>query len=112
MPAITHEAEMLVCKLHYGSVLCVSATMGYKHHELDLEPVRAAMARPSFLLKIIPHVDCTLRVCELVRYYMVDVTLKGAWTGPAQIELFWHSACDVARLPVHGLYPPATTSRI
>lgn len=29
-PKISHENETLVCTLHYGSVLCVSATMGYK----------------------------------------------------------------------------------
>jgi acetoacetate decarboxylase len=38
---------------------------------------------PNFMIKIIPHVDCTPRVCELVRYYCEDVTLKGAWAGPA-----------------------------
>jgi acetoacetate decarboxylase len=52
------------------------------------------------MIKIIPHVDCTPRVCELVRYYMQDVTLKGAWRGPAALQLFEHVHCDVARLPV------------
>ncbi len=28
-----------------------------------------AMAKPAFMIKIIPHVDCTPRICELVRYY-------------------------------------------
>jgi len=37
-PKISHENETLVCTLHYGSVLCVSATMGYKHHEIDRQP--------------------------------------------------------------------------
>src|SRR6186997_1900578 len=27
-PRVSHESETLVCTLHYGSVLCVSATMG------------------------------------------------------------------------------------
>jgi acetoacetate decarboxylase len=35
-----------------------------------------------------------------VRYYLENVTLKGAWSEPAAIELFEHSMCDVARLPV------------
>jgi acetoacetate decarboxylase len=100
MPKIAHEQETLVGTLHYGSVLCVTATMGYKHCELPLEPVRAAMAKPAFMIKIIPHVDCTPRICELVRYYMEDVDLKGAWTGPAALQLFSHAMCDVARLPV------------
>ena len=95
-PKISHESETVVCTLHYGSVLCVSATMGYKHHEID----PASLSRPNFMIKIIPHVDCTPRICELVRYYCEDVTLKGAWSGPAAIQLFEHAMCGVARLPV------------
>jgi acetoacetate decarboxylase len=99
-PKIAHENETLVGTLHYGSVLCVSATMGYKHREIDHVPLVQSLAKPSFMIKIIPHVDCTPRICELVRYYLEDVTVKGAWTGPAALQLFEHAMCDVARLPV------------
>jgi acetoacetate decarboxylase len=102
-PKIVHESETLVGTLHYGSVLCVSATMGYKHRELDPAPMLQALARPNFVIKIVPHVDCTPRICELVRNYNEDVTLKGAWTGPAAIQLFEHAMCDVAKLPVRGV---------
>jgi acetoacetate decarboxylase len=102
-PKITHEGETIVATLHFGSVLCVTATMGYKHRELDFAPLAKSLARPNFMLKIIPHVDCTPRICELVRYYLEDVTLKGAWAGPAAIQLFDHALCDVARLPVRGV---------
>jgi Acetoacetate decarboxylase (ADC) len=67
-PKIAHESETLVCTLHSGSVLCVSATMGYKHHELDPAPLLKSLAKPSFMIKIIAHVDCTPRICELERY--------------------------------------------
>jgi len=99
-PRITHEGETLVCTLHYGSVLCVTATMGFKHRELAPEPLLKSLARPNFMIKIIPHVDCSPRICELVRYHVTDVTLKGAWSGPAALQLFQHALCDVARLPV------------
>ncbi|HSN31072.1 MAG TPA: acetoacetate decarboxylase [Ideonella sp.] len=99
-PRIERESETLVCTLHYGAVLCVTATMGYKHREIDPAPVLEGLARPSFMIKIVPHVDCTPRICELVRYYTEDVTLKGAWSGPAALQLFEHALCDVARLPV------------
>jgi acetoacetate decarboxylase len=99
-PEISHEGDVVVCTLHYGSVLCVTATMGFKHRELDPAPLLKALARPNFMIKIIPHVDCTPRICELVRYYMEDVTVKGAWAGPGAIQLFEHALCDVARLPV------------
>jgi acetoacetate decarboxylase len=78
-PKMSHEGDVVVCTLHYGSVLCVSATMGFKHHVLDPAPLLKALGRPNFIIKIIPHVDCKPRVCELVRYYMEDVTVKGAW---------------------------------
>src|ERR1700741_2844983 len=99
-PRISHESETLVCTLHYGSVLCVSATMGYKHRILEHGPLLKSLAKPNFMIKIVPHVDCTPRICELVRYYAEDVTVNGAWSGPAALQLFDHARCDVARLPV------------
>jgi len=99
-PRLAVEKETLVGTLDSGSVRVVTATMGYKWAELEEAPVMASLAAPNFLLKIIPHVDGTARVCELVRYYMQDVTFKGAWTGPADIELFRHALAPVAQLPV------------
>ena len=58
------------------------------------------MLAPNYLLKIIPHVDGTARICELVRYFCEDVTVKGAWEGPAALELFHHALAPVASLPV------------
>ena len=37
-PKMSHQSETIVCTLHFGTVLCVSATMGYKHRELDPAP--------------------------------------------------------------------------
>jgi acetoacetate decarboxylase len=99
-PKLTHEGEVIVGKLHYGSALVAVLTMGYKHRILDPAPIAAAMAEPNYLLKVIPHVDGTPRICELVRYHLTDITVKGAWSGPADLELFRHVMADVARLPV------------
>ena len=41
-PKISHEGDVVVCTLHYGSVLCVTATMGFKHRELDPTPLLKA----------------------------------------------------------------------
>jgi len=99
-PKIAVESDVLVGSLHYGSVLCASATMGYKHRQIDHDTVLKSMLAPNFMLKIIPHVDGSPRICELVRYCLEDITLKEAWTGPAALGLFPHALCDVARLPV------------
>ena len=99
-PKLVHEGEVIVGTLHYGSVLCATATMGYKHRALDLDGIMHSLTAPNFLVKIIPHVDSTPRICELVRYNLQDITVKGAWTGPADLQLFRHVIADVARLPV------------
>lgn len=99
-PKLSCEAEVLVGTLHYGSVLCAVGTMGYKHKILPPEPILASLAEPNFLIKIIPHVDGSPRICELVRYHMEDVVFKGAWSGPASLELHQHVMADVAKLPV------------
>ena len=52
------------------------------------------------MLKIIPHVDGTPRICEIVEYYLDDIDLKGAWTGPGALELHPHALAPVAELPV------------
>ncbi len=99
-PRLAVEKETLVGTLDVGSVRVVTATMGYKWTELERDAMMASLTAPNFLLKIVPHVDGTARVCELVRYFMQDITFKGAWTGPADIELFRHALAPVAQLPV------------
>jgi len=99
-PALYTDSEVLVGTLHAGSRLCAVGTMGYKHKCLAPEPIAEALGRPNYLVKIIPHVDGSARICELVRYYHQDVTLTGAWSGPAALQLFDHVMANVARLPV------------
>jgi acetoacetate decarboxylase len=45
-------------------------------------------------------VDGTPRICELVSYRLEDVVVKGAWSGPAALELWHHALAPVAQLPV------------
>jgi acetoacetate decarboxylase len=99
-PSLTVETDTLLGTLDYGSVRVATATMGYKHRPLDSASVLAGLLAPNYLLKIIPHVDGSARICELVRYFLEDVTIKGAWTGPAALELSHHALAPVARLPV------------
>jgi acetoacetate decarboxylase len=99
-PTLHTEIDMLVGTLDYGPVRVATGTMGYKHKGLDIAPVAASLALPNYLLKIIPHVDATPRICELVEYYLEDVTVKGAWTGPGALSLNPHALAPVAELPV------------
>jgi acetoacetate decarboxylase len=99
-PKVEHEGDVIVGKLHYGSVLCATMTMGFKHRALDPSGLITSLQKPNFLIKIIPHVDGSLRICELVRYHLKEITVKEAWSSPADLQLFNHVIADVAKLPV------------
>ncbi|WP_109477206.1 acetoacetate decarboxylase [Paraburkholderia sp. C35] len=93
--------DTLLGTLDYGTQRVATGTMGYKHRVLDIETERAKLAdTPNYLLKVIPHVDGTARVCELVRFFLRDVTVRGAWSGPAALDLHPHALAPVAELPV------------
>jgi hypothetical protein len=89
--------------LDYGPFRVATGTMGYKHREADLRHVKTSLEAPNFLLNIIPHVDGTPRICELVEYRLEDIVLRGAWTGPAALSLAPHALAPVAELPVREI---------
>ena len=99
-PSLAVETDTLIGTLDYGPVRVATGTMGFKHVAADNAAVLKALTAPNFLLKIIPHVDGTPRICELVQYELLDVKLKGAWSGPAALDLRPHALAPVAELPV------------
>lgn len=99
-PELRVHKDTLMGTLDYSDLRIATGTMGFKHKALDKEVIKKALEMPSFLLKIIPHVDGTPRICELVQYTLQDITIKGAWSGPAALELYSHALAPVADLPV------------
>ena len=103
-PKLEVQEDSLVGTLDYGSNRVATATMGYKYESLDLDTVKqASEAARSFLLKIIPHVDDTPRICELVEFQIYDVSVKGAWSGPAALSYVPHALAPLADLPVRKI---------
>jgi acetoacetate decarboxylase len=100
-PKLHTEIDTLVGTLDYGPVRVATGTMGYKHRALDAQALGLGLTNtPNYLLKIIPHVDGSARICELVCFYLQDVVMKGAWEGPAALSLSPHALAPVADLPV------------
>ena len=99
-PTLHDVIDTLVGTLDYGPVRIATGSMGYKHKPADRDAAIASLLAPNFLLKIVPHVDGTARICELVEYELTDVNLKGAWTGPAALTLSSHALAPLAELPV------------
>ncbi len=102
-PKLEVVKETLLGTLEYGNCRIATATMGYKYERVDEKAIAESMAMPNYLLKIIPHVDGSTRICELVEYHLTDIIIKGAWKGPAQLELAHHALAPVASLPVRRI---------
>lgn len=99
-PSLSVDSDTIVGELRYGKLPVATATMGYKFSTLDAQAVKPMIEAPGFLLKIIPHVDGSPRILELVEYRCEDVHIKGAWSGPVGLELFSHALAPVKDLPV------------
>lgn len=99
-PELKVHKDTLMGTLDYSDFRVATGTMGFKHKALDAATIAQSMAAPNFLLKIIPHVDGTARICELVRYSLTDIHVKGAWSGPGALDLHDHALAPVADLPV------------
>jgi acetoacetate decarboxylase len=99
-PRLFVEEDVLLGFLDYGSVRIATATMGYKHRELDKKTILAAVKQPVFLLKNIPGVDGKPEINQLTRTYLTDINVKGAWTGPGSLELHPHALAPIADFPI------------
>ena len=76
--------------------------MTYKWHESPggCAAQAAAMAKTSCNLKIIPDVDGSPKICQLVAYNLENITVKGSWVGNARLHLTPHVNAPVADLPI------------
>lgn len=99
-PSLAVEHDTLIGRLDHGRLNIATASMGFKHQALPKAEALAGLAVPGVLLKIMPHVDGSPRICELVRYHFSDITLAGAWTGPAALILHGHALAPLTTLPV------------
>jgi acetoacetate decarboxylase len=99
-PSLGIEKDTLIGTLDYGPLRVATGTMGYKHLALDEVAIATSLGGPNFLIKIIPHVDGTARICELVEFRLEDIDVRGAWTGPGSLQLNPHALAPVAELPV------------
>lgn len=77
--------------------------MPWKPASLDRNAVQQSLGESYFLVKNIPHVDGTPAICQLVRYAMTDIHVKGAWTVPTTLELHPHAMTSVSKLPVRKI---------
>ncbi len=99
-PRLRVEQGALIGTLDVTSERVATATMGYKQRELDHDEARRQIAVPTYMLKVVRGYGGKPLVCDLVRTQITDVVVKGAWTGPARLQLNAHVLAPLADLPV------------
>jgi acetoacetate decarboxylase len=100
-PSLRVDVDVVIGELFYQEALVARATMGFKEEKVDCKLLEHAMQNTNnYLLKIIPHVDGSLRICELVSYRLENIHVKEAWQGKGALELWAHALAPVAQLPI------------
>ncbi|OYP01260.1 hypothetical protein CG709_11320 [Lachnotalea glycerini] len=94
------ETETLTGKLFYNNIMVAMGTMPFKYNILNQEEIAKTIAKTQINLKLIPDVDGSPKIAQLVAYNLEDITVKGAWSGAARLSLTPHVNAPVADLPV------------
>lgn len=111
-PRLEVVHDTLTGTLHYAGEKVAVGTMRYKHTQLTYDlngetvctscvvTIREKMSKAQVNLKIIPDVDGSQAIAQLVAYNLTDISVKGAWSGPARLHLVPHVNAPVADQPV------------
>lgn len=112
-PKLSIRHDTLTGVLEYAGIVVAVATMGYKHQHLlydvkgrkqcSSDSIVEKMSKTHVNLKLIPDVDGTPAIAQLVGYNLTDIQVKGAWSGPSRLQLFAHVNAPVADLPVRDV---------
>lgn len=92
--------DTIVGKLVYSGQTSALGTMSYKYKEINPDYAIASLTNPSCNLKLIPDVNFEPKIAQLIGYKLKDVKLKGAWEGPARLNLIPHATSPTADLPI------------
>lgn len=101
-PMLKVQGDTLTGTLEYASERVAMGSMAYKHqiYARDMGKTVASLAKLQVNLKLIPHVDGTPAIAQLVGYNLIDISVKGSWIGPARLHLIPHVNAPVADFPV------------
>lgn len=97
--------DTLTGTLNYAGQLVALGTMVYKYENLMKDPadIQKKLGKKQMTLKFIPDVTGGVAVAQLVSFNMVDIEVKGAWSGAARLHLVPHVNAPLADLPVRRI---------
>ena len=104
-PTLKVMGDTLTGTLSYAGQQVAMGTMAYKHSLFarDMNKTVTSLEKLQVNLKLIPDVDGSPAIAQLVGYRLIDITVKGSWVGPARLHLIPHVNAPVADLPVNSI---------
>src|SRR5262249_50632227 len=104
-PKLEIVKDTLTGTLEYSGQPVAMGTMGYKAESMADKGAAptATLSKTQINLKIIPGIDGTPAICQLVALNLTDITVKGSWRGPGRLHLIPHVNAPVADLPVKAI---------
>ena len=104
-PKLEIVKDTLTGTLEYAGQQVAMGTMGYKHESMagNGERTRGILAKTQINLKLIPGVDGSPEICQLVAINLTDIVVKGSWFGPGRLHLVPHVNAPVADMPVRRI---------
>ena len=100
VPRLKVVKDTLTGVLDYDEQRVALGTMQYKYKRLDDAEIAKGLAKLNVNLKLLPDVDGSPKVAQLVGYNLQDIHVHEAWDGDARLHLVPHVNCRVADLPV------------
>lgn len=108
-PTLHAVEDTLVGSLVINGSQVALGTMPYKaeailpkhdHNPEAVALVTKKLTKPQINLKIIPAVDGSDDIRQLIEYHPKVIRVREAWKGPARLDLRHHVEADVADFPV------------
>lgn len=101
-PKLEVVKDTLTGTLEYAGQQVAMGTMGYKHGAMSADDgaTHAMLSKTQVNLKLLPGVDGSAEICQLVAINLTDIAVKGSWFGPGRLHLIPHVNAPVADFPV------------
>lgn len=104
-PRLFVATDTLTGTLDYSGERVAMGTMGYKHNNMIKDPGKRneALKKTQINLKLLPGVDGTPAIAQLVAYNLTDIDVVFHFSGPARLHLVPHVNAPVADFPVRKI---------
>ena len=99
-PKLAVSKDTLCATVKYGDQEVARASMTYKHEQLDRSKAYSFLETKEVNLKLIPDVNGSKSLAQLVGIKFEDINIRSAYKGPVRLDFTPHVNAPFSDLPV------------